>query len=170
MVKKLTDTKKYIMIAYIVSLSSLVSNYSKMFINEGLAEWFSWIYLPAIVPGGAFFPIFWMIYDIVLSAAFIIIILRLDSLEFPKYNYPYIGHMILQFLWCYAVFLHRQLGWGLVIIVPYTILAFRTILVYKTGDPTSGKLNYATFAFILYMAFVNLALVNEHGLTAEVYM
>lgn len=170
MVKKITDTKKYVMIAYVLSLTCLVFYYSKLFIMTGINEWYSFVYHPFIVPGGAFFPIFWMIYDILLGASFIMIILKLDSLEFPKYNYPYIFHMILQFLWCYAVFLHRQLGWGLVIIVPYTILAFRTILIYKTGEPVSGKLNYANFAFILYMAFVNLALVNEHGLSAVVYM
>ena len=170
MVKKITDTKKYIMIAYILSFTGLIFFYSKMFIMNGINNWFEFVYHPFIVPGAAFFPIFWMIYDILLGASFIIIILQLDSLEFPKYNYPFISHMILQFLWCYAVFQQQLLGWGLVIIVPYTILAFRTILTYKTGDPTSGKLNYATFAFILYMAFVNLALVNEHGLSATVYM
>lgn len=170
MVKKLTDTKKYIMIAYILSLTGLIAFYSKSFLLDGINEWYSWVYIPFIAPAGGLLPILWAVYDILIGASFILIILKLDSLEFPKYNYPYLAHMILQFLWCYSVFLQKQLGWGLVIIVPYVILAFRTILIYKSGDPLSGKLNYAAFAFILYMAFVNLALVSENGLTAEVYM
>ena len=169
MVKKTTDNVKLIILAYIFVITAITTYYGKIFIVNGISDWYHFVYQPMITPPESLYPILWMIYNILLGASFVIIVLSVDSLEFPKFNYPYVTNLVLEFVWCYAVFWCRQVGWGLVLIIPYVILSFKTILIFKDGSPTAAKINYYNFAFILYMAFVNMALVSEHGLKVEVY-
>lgn len=169
-IKKINETAKYVSMAYIFAITAVVAYYSKFFITEGINEWYHFIFHPNIVPGDSFYLIGWMVADILLGAAFMVLILRLPAVEFPKYNYPFLGLLILQFLWCYAFFFCKQLGWGLVIMLPYTILAFRSIRIFKEGEQLAAQLLYPYFAFILYTTFVNMSMVTEHGLTAELYM
>lgn len=170
MVKKITENTKYMIMGYVFVVGSVVAYYSKVFINIGLNEWYQLIYHPFLAPANFFFPVAWMLADILLGAAFFLLVLRLPSIEFPKYNYPFLGLLIMQFLWCYIFFYCRWLGVGLLIMIPYMVLAFKTIRTFREGDAQSALILYPYFIFIIYTTLVNMSFVNEHGLTAIIYM
>lgn len=170
MVKKITETTKYMIMGYVFVVGSVVAYYSKLFINLGISDWYQLIYHPFPAPGDSFFPIAWLLADILLGASFFLLVLRLPSIEFPKYNYPFLGQLILQFLWCYTFFYCRQLGLGLLIMIPFCVLAFRTIRTFREGDAQAALILYPYFLFIVYTTFVNMSFVHEHGLTAIIYM
>lgn len=169
MVKKTSDSMKLIVIAYVFVTSILATYYTKYFITNGVAVWYHFVYQPSVTPPDSLYSIIWMIYNIAVGAAFIKIILELDSIEFPKYNYPYLANLILEFLWSYSFFWCRQVGWAMFIVIPMVILTFKTIIIYKDGDPIAAKISYVPFIITLYMALVSLAMVNEHGLKVEIY-
>ena len=170
MVKKITENTKYMMMGYIFVVGSVVAYYSKLFIQTGVEEWYQLIYHPFLAPANFFFPIAWLLADILLGAAFFLIIIRLPTIEFAKYNYPFLGQLIMQFLWCYVFFYCRWLGVGLMLMIPFTVMAFRTIRTFRDGDPQASAILYPYFVFIIYTTLVNMSFVNEHGLTAIIYM
>ena len=87
MLKKITETTKYMIMGYVFVVGSVVAYYSKLFINLGISDWYQLIYHPFPAPGDSFFPIAWLLADILLGASFFLLVLRLPSIEFPKYNY-----------------------------------------------------------------------------------